>query len=660
MDDSSWDDAVPNLSGQLAPIDFRQFRRGGYANVYPTTWKGDLVAVKVLCPIGSLQSMRRKIHREGLIWSKLNHPNILPLLGFADDDKGFEPFGAFVSPWCSQGNSEEYLAQRGDSMSLEERLDLLCKSIEGATYLHLLEPPIVHGDIKPANILVDQYGVPKLCDFGLSSIFLAEGASGLTTTTAHTGTERYLAPELVMSVTRPTRESDVYAMGCVGLKFTFLINPYDQHPNNVHHHIIRDIIMGVPPAKFNQEMDTDHETLGSILNNTWCSNPSDRLSMPQFLSEITMFDISRRFDSETSLSLQALVDSTRLQVSNDANIDMSTAPDPRSPEEASAFPKEKSQVLEEAPSVPSASLETSITQDPSRVLSERALGRKRSQPTIGTTEDQSSSGHRHLHSLDLGSSKGHGAKIGMHQKSNQGGAREPVQARTLAKSLRPGQPAISALPALLGPSFGAPPPIVSTRSPFRAESIIPKMGIKPFFDGKNPNVLSGFNPFKEELYDGIRRVDEARHVGPLWGKFARGPVGPHSYRGKELLGGPRSVGGPTNLGFHEGNRPESWSSFVTKNDESHTMQMRSNRVSDPVTYLDYWQDFGRSYLPGDGQFIVPNQTILQSGPIRGQQSRDFPVGSFSAQQPSTIYYPYLYFGPGYQYTPPGPVNNPPI
>jgi serine/threonine protein kinase len=51
-------------------------------------------------------------------------------------------------------------------------------------------------------------------------MFLLEGGTGLTTTTAHGGTERYLAPELVefSGECYPTRESDVYAMGCVGLK----------------------------------------------------------------------------------------------------------------------------------------------------------------------------------------------------------------------------------------------------------------------------------------------------------------------------------------------------------------------------------------------------------------------------------------------------------
>jgi hypothetical protein len=51
-----------------------------------------------------------------------------------------------------------------------------------------------------------------------------EGGTGFTTTTAHTGTERYLAPELIASedYSLPTRESDVYAIGCVGLKVGYL------------------------------------------------------------------------------------------------------------------------------------------------------------------------------------------------------------------------------------------------------------------------------------------------------------------------------------------------------------------------------------------------------------------------------------------------------
>jgi serine/threonine protein kinase len=60
----------------------------------------------------------------------------------------------------------------------------------------------------------------KLCDFGLVRVVLEEDSIGLTTTTDHTGTDRYLAPEFVMSEEHivPTTSSDIWALGCVGLK----------------------------------------------------------------------------------------------------------------------------------------------------------------------------------------------------------------------------------------------------------------------------------------------------------------------------------------------------------------------------------------------------------------------------------------------------------
>jgi len=69
------------------------------------------------------------------------------------------------------------------------------------------------------NVLIWDDGTPKICDFGLVRIFLEEGSSGLTTTTAHTGTERFLSQELVLpdKTVLPTLASDIYALGCLGL-----------------------------------------------------------------------------------------------------------------------------------------------------------------------------------------------------------------------------------------------------------------------------------------------------------------------------------------------------------------------------------------------------------------------------------------------------------
>jgi serine/threonine protein kinase len=68
------------------------------------------------------------------------------------------------------------------------------------------------------NILIDEQRNARLCDFGISRELTATGASGLTTTSTHTGTMRYLSYELLEDGCIPTTDSDIYALACVGLE----------------------------------------------------------------------------------------------------------------------------------------------------------------------------------------------------------------------------------------------------------------------------------------------------------------------------------------------------------------------------------------------------------------------------------------------------------
>lgn len=92
--------------------------------------------------------------------------------------------------------------------------------------MEILNPQVLSIDAESSsltrpqgNVLIDDEGHARICDFGLCSIFLEDGHSGMTTTSEHTGTERYLAPELITShYSRPMAASDVYALGCIGLE----------------------------------------------------------------------------------------------------------------------------------------------------------------------------------------------------------------------------------------------------------------------------------------------------------------------------------------------------------------------------------------------------------------------------------------------------------
>jgi serine/threonine protein kinase len=92
-------------------------------------------------------------------------------------------------------------------------------------YLHEFDPTVVHADLKPANVLIDGDGTARLCDFGLVRIVQKEANThtGMTTTTAHAGTARYLAYELVESLgdNLPTTASDIHALACIGMEVSY-------------------------------------------------------------------------------------------------------------------------------------------------------------------------------------------------------------------------------------------------------------------------------------------------------------------------------------------------------------------------------------------------------------------------------------------------------
>ncbi|OCB89172.1 kinase-like protein [Sanghuangporus baumii] len=160
-----------------------------------------------------VNAVQDEICREAFIWKPLEHPNVLPFLGICTD--GFPSIG-LVSPFMDNGNMLSYIKRKPDI----DKLEIVAQICSGLGYLHTRKPEVVHGDLKCANILVDDAGRPQIADFGLAQ---AINIASVTASTRVKGTLRWQAPELVYPDIyggdgRVNTKTDMYAFGMTCLE----------------------------------------------------------------------------------------------------------------------------------------------------------------------------------------------------------------------------------------------------------------------------------------------------------------------------------------------------------------------------------------------------------------------------------------------------------
>jgi interleukin-1 receptor-associated kinase 1 len=188
--------------------------KGGNGTVY----RGDLrdgraVAIK-RCRVADDERQRRELGKEVLILSQVNHRNIVKLYGCCLE----VAVPMLVYEFIPNGTLCELL-HGGDrarvSPSFAIRLKIAQEAAEALAYLHsTASPPIIHGEVKSANILLDENYNAKVSDFGASVLAPSDEAHLVTLVQ---GTCGYLDPEY-MQTCRLTDRSDVYSFGVVLLE----------------------------------------------------------------------------------------------------------------------------------------------------------------------------------------------------------------------------------------------------------------------------------------------------------------------------------------------------------------------------------------------------------------------------------------------------------
>lgn len=194
--------------------------RGGMAIVYRAidTMLDRNVAIKIILPEGAnTEKFVRRFKREAKTLANLSHPNIVKVLDYGE----FEGNPYLVMEYISGGALK---ANMGKPIPYAEAAATLVPIARALHYAH--QQRVVHRDVKPENILINESGQPMLSDFGILKLVDVEESRGLTGTGRIVGTPAYMSPEQIRGREIDGR-ADIYSLGVVFFEMVTGRKPYN-------------------------------------------------------------------------------------------------------------------------------------------------------------------------------------------------------------------------------------------------------------------------------------------------------------------------------------------------------------------------------------------------------------------------------------------------
>lgn len=168
------------------------------------------VAIKLLLSdLSEDEEARSRFERESFIIARMNHANIIHVIdkGITEDDHPY-----FIMEYI-QG-IDLNTAMKVRSIPHPEKFDIIIQVLKALSYAH--KNNVIHRDIKPDNILIDDDGNVKILDFGIAQFYEGKHKSSDRTSTGTVmGTYNYMSPEQQESSDNVTVQSDLYSMGVV-------------------------------------------------------------------------------------------------------------------------------------------------------------------------------------------------------------------------------------------------------------------------------------------------------------------------------------------------------------------------------------------------------------------------------------------------------------
>lgn len=208
---------------------------GAYGTVYKGKLRsGPFVAVKMMEQ--SMSSEQEFISEVGTI-GRIHHANVVQLVGFCVEGSKC----ALVYEFLPNGSLDRYIFNQQGleviALRYEKMFEIALGVARGIDYLHHgCDMQILHFDIKPHNILLDEKFNPKISDFGLAKLYPTDGS--IVNLTAARGTMGYMAPEMFYkNVGGVSYKADVYSFGMLLMEIAGRrknMNPFEDDVSQIY------------------------------------------------------------------------------------------------------------------------------------------------------------------------------------------------------------------------------------------------------------------------------------------------------------------------------------------------------------------------------------------------------------------------------------------
>ncbi len=252
---------------------------GGMADVYigEDQRLSRKVAVKVLrSDLARDPSFLARFRKEALAAAGLNHPGIVAVY-----DSGEEGLNSYIVMELVNGHTLREELANPATLTVDRSLEIIEGVLDALSYSH--QNGIIHRDIKPGNIMLTEFGVVKVMDFGIARAMDDIGAT-MTSTWNVVGTAQYLSPEQATGETSDLR-SDIYSVGCLLYELVTGQPPFtgDTPVAIAYQHVSSDFVL---PSAINPELD---KNIDKIITVALAKNPSDRYQS----ADLMLADIRR-------------------------------------------------------------------------------------------------------------------------------------------------------------------------------------------------------------------------------------------------------------------------------------------------------------------------------------------------------------------------------